>query len=204
MAEKETHPIRNGIIAAVIAGILLSFWSAARSLFVTAVSLAWGAVKNLTKTIVDNYEMPGWLILIFIALAVPTCIRVIATVRKKKEPGVFDLYRRDLLFGAIWEWSYYGERILNLNCMCPRCKGELVYQKHHKSPLSTRYDDEPDNIKLICEKCGEIRGKLMGEMNFALGTVEREIRRKIRTGEWENSIKANVANSADAKSRAAD
>lgn len=197
MAEKETHPIRNGIIAAVIAGILLSFWPAARSLFVTAVSLAWGAVKNLTKTIVDNYEMPGWLILIFIALAVPTCIRAIATVRKKKEPGVFDLYRRDLLFGAIWEWSYYGERITNLWCICPTCNGELIYQVHHKSPLITRYDDEPDNIKLICENCGEVRSKLKGQKDFALGTVEREIRRRIRTGEWKKSIEANLALAAD-------
>lgn len=77
--------------------------------------------------------------------------------------------------------------------MCPKCKGELVYQRHHKSPLITMYDDEPDNIKLICDNCEEIRGKLMGQMDFALGTVEREIRRKIRTGEWKESIKTNLA-----------
>lgn len=197
MAEKETHPIRNGIIAGIVVTILASFWPAARSLFVKALSWVWGAVKILVKILVDNYETPGWLILIFIALAAPTCIRIIATVRKKKEPGVFDLYRSDLLFGAIWEWSYDGERIKNLNCMCPKCKGELIYQKHYKSPLITRYDDEPDNIKLMCENCKEIRGKLMGQMDFALGTVEREIRRKIRTGKWKESIKANLALAAD-------
>ena len=197
MAEKETHSIRNGIIATVIAGILLSFWPAVRKLFVIAVSSAWYAVKIIPKTIADNYEIPGWLILLFIALSVPTCIRIIATVRRKKGPGVFELYRRDLLFGVIWEWSYSGERIINLNCMCPRCKGELVYQEHHKSLRITRYNDEPDNIKLICEKCGEISGKLMGQMAFALGTVEREIRRKIRTGEWKNSIKADIALASD-------
>lgn len=197
MAEKETHSIRNGIIAAVIAGILLSFWPAVRGIFVTALRDVWSAVKFLAKISFDNYETPGWLILIFIALVVLTCIRIITTVRKKKEPGVYDLYRRDLLFGAIWEWSYDGENIKNLNCMCPSCEGELVYERHPKSPRITRYDDEPDNIKLICENCGEIRGKIMGQMNFALGTVEREIRRKIRTGEWKESIEANLPHTAD-------
>lgn len=200
MADKETHPIRNGIIAAVTAGILLSFWPTARSLFVSILSWTYGVIKILVKTVVESYEIPGWLILLFIALAVPTLLRVIPVVRKKKEPRIFDLYRRDFLFGAIWEWSYVGERIMNLNCMCPACKGELIYQEHHKSPFITKYDDEPDNIKLICENCGDIRGKLMGNMNFALGTVEREIRRRIRTGEWKKSIEANPLFQSTAKS----
>lgn len=55
----------------------------------------------------------------------------------------------------------------------------------------TRYDDEPDHIKLKCENCREKLGKLMGQMDFALGTVEREIRRRIRTGEWKESKQAN-------------
>ncbi|MEW5948472.1 MAG: hypothetical protein AB1711_03565 [Thermodesulfobacteriota bacterium] len=103
MADKETHPIRNSIIAGVAVTILASLWPAARSLFVTAFSWVWGTVRIIVKIIVDSYEIPGWLILIFIALAAPTCIRMIASSRKRKEPGVFDLYRRDLLFGAIWE-----------------------------------------------------------------------------------------------------
>jgi len=193
MAEKETNQIRNGIIAGVVVTILASFWPAARNLFVSTLGWIWGAVKLFVKMIVDNYEIPGWLILIFIALAFPTCIKIIRTKREKKEPGVFELYRSDLLFGAIWEWSYDGERITNLNCMCPKCKGELVYQKHYKSLRITGYDDEPDNIKLICENCKEVRGKLLGQMDFAIGTVEREIRRKIRTREWKESIKANLA-----------
>lgn len=56
----------------------------------------------------------------------------------------------------------------------------------------TRHDDESDHIKLKCDNCNEIRGKLMGQMDFALGTVEREIRRKIRTGEWENQNKLTI------------
>lgn len=199
MAEKETHQIRNGIIAGVVVAIIALFLPAVRNLLFAVLSWVWGAVKFLGKLISDTYQTPGWLILIFIALAVPTCIRLIGAARKKKEPGVYDLYHSDLFFGPIWEWSYIGERIINLNCICPKCKGELIYEKHHKSMRITRYDDEPDHIKLICENCGEVRGKLMGQMDFALGTVEREIRRKIRTGEWKESIEANKANSADVK-----
>lgn len=198
MSEKETHPIRNGIIATVsgsiVFAILTSLFPAVRNLLFKALGWIWSTVKFFIGVLTNNYEIPGWLILIFIALTAPTCIRIIATVRKKKkpkepkEPGVFDLYRSDCLFGAIWEWSYSGERIINLSCLCPECEGELVYLKYSKSPLLTRFADEPDHIKFKCEKCDKIRGKLMGDMSFALGTVEREIRRKIRTGEWKESI----------------
>jgi len=197
MTEKETHQIRNGIIVGVVVAIIVLFLPAVRNFFVAVFSWAWGAVKSFGKLITDYYKTPGWLILIFIILAFPICVRIIGAARKKREPGVYELYRSDLLFGAIWEWSYIGERIINLNCICPKCKGELVYEKHHKSTRITRYGDEPDHIKLICENCNEIRGKLMGQMDFALGTVEREIRRKIRTGEWKKSIKANLALAAD-------
>lgn len=197
MSEKETHQIRNGIIVGVVVAIIALFLPIVRNLFITVIRLAWGAVKFFSKLILDNYQIPGWLILIFIALAIPTCIRIIGAMRKTKELGAYDLYHSDLLFGVIWEWSFFGERIINLNCMCPECKGELVYEKHHKSTRITRHGDEPDHIKLKCENCHEIRGKLMGQMDFAFGTVEREIRRKIRTGEWKEAIKANLTLVAD-------
>jgi hypothetical protein len=199
MREKKSRPIRNGAIAAIIAGILLSFWPTFRNWIYTLLKWCWSALTSLGTLLTDHFQIPGWLILILLLLAFPSLIKLFTAIKRKKEPGVFDLYRRDNLFGAIWEWSYNGNQILNIWCLCPICQSELIYEEHRQSRLLTKHDDEPDNTKFICEKCQEVRVKLNGLTPYALGTVKREIHRKIRTGEWKKAVKANSSLDRDAR-----
>ena len=192
MAEKESHPIRNGIIAAVTAGVLLSFWPPFRNLILTFLKWAWDMVRDLAIIVIAQYSIPGWIIIVLLILAFPTCFRIFSALRKKRIPGVYEQYSTDNLFGAIWEWTYNGKQVVELWCLCPECKSELVYEEHRRSNRITRYNDEADNTKFICAKCQQVRVKLSGLLKYALATVEREIRRKIRTGEWKESAGANL------------
>lgn len=188
MEQKDCHTIRNGVIATVIGGIVLSLWEPYRKLIIRSALWAWDAAKALAGWFSTTHEVYGWVIILLVILAAPTVVLMFCHLLKKAEPGYEDLYKSDRLFGAQWHWSYSGGAIKNLWCLCPSCQNELVYSEFVPNPYDFTHDGMEPKTEFLCERCGTPRSSLKGRKDYALGTVEREIRRKIRNGEWQNGV----------------
>ncbi|MEW8347810.1 MAG: hypothetical protein AB2687_05825 [Candidatus Thiodiazotropha taylori] len=186
MSNKESHPIRNGALASVIGGIILSFWAPFRDFLIKAALWFWGLLTSLWEWLSSPHDVYGWVLVLLAALSVPTLIELISLIVNKKEPDAEVLYKSDRLFEVDWHWHYLNGSIQNLWCLCPTCKNELVYSEF----IPNRYDYTHDGLEqktdFICERCNTTRCSLKGDKKYALGTVEREIRRKIRNNEWQN------------------
>ena len=184
MADKRTHPVRNGIIATVVGGLVLSAIPPLRGFVLEA--LSWGSVGItwIWETVVSHYSMPGWAFLIIGLLSFIGLVQICRVLAPKTMgvPG-YRSYVEDKLDGAVWRWSWSGNRISNLWCFCPTCDAQLV---------PGAGDDE---THFICERCppderhrhhgfpGRVVANIRGDRLYALGVVEREILRRIRTGE---------------------
>lgn len=184
MKEKESHSIRNGIIATVIGGILLTFWPPFRDVIVKILTWVWSLFVGFWNYLSSEHKVYGWVIIIFSLLAVPTLIVGIRKLIGRRESGYQDLYTDDHLFGVKWHWTYVNGSIANLWCLCPKCENELVYSEFIPNQFNIDHVGKKPKTEFICDRCGVPRASLEGSKDFALGTVQREIRRKIRTGEW--------------------
>ncbi|OCH37476.1 hypothetical protein [Aliivibrio fischeri] len=183
MNSKEFHTIRNGVIVSVISGIILSSWTPFRDLLVKAALWCWEILTSVWGWFSSTHEIYGWVLVLLVALSFPTLIKLVSLAAKKKELGAEKLYKSDYLFGANWHWYYSNGAIKNLCCLCPSCKNELVYSQ------TTHYTHGGFGPKtdFLCERCNMRRCSFKGDKRYALGKVEREIRRKIRSNEWQNS-----------------
>ena len=139
--------------------------------------------------------MPGWVMLIIGFFAFVGIMKIYLALRPRVEVDHKN-YTQDMLYGAKWRWSWVGNNISNLLCLCPRCDAQLVYDNSSCRNIlpNIRKTD------FICERCGNqiIASVEGGKESYALGAAEREILRRIRTNEYNSS---NKANSADAKNR---
>ena len=183
MKSKESHSIRNSVIASVVSGMFLSFWPPFMDFLEQAFLFIWGVVETIWEWILSPHSIYGWMLVIAILLGLPTLVRLFFEVTQREE-GFEDLYKSDLLFGAKWSWSYVNGAITHLWCLCPSCNGELVYAEF----IPDRYNFEHQGLEpktdFICDRCGGSKCSLKGRKVYALASVEREIRRKIRNGDW--------------------
>ena len=193
MPPKPEHTLRNTIIGTVLGGLLLAFLL---SWVVPSIGnfflLFWGYIKSgfffVWSLITSDYSTPGWVFLLLGMLSIPTIIRTVQKLKKPGSPQAVNHYFQDNLFGTIWRWAYGYNAFSNLWCFCPSCDNELVFKEVYSSSYKGLYDG-PNQTEFICERCQTTRAKIEGDKNHALGKVEREIRRKIRTGEWQTVLK---------------
>jgi len=199
VAEGESHPIRNGVIATVIGGILLTFWPAFRHAVASAAASVWTTIAAVAGSALDalahRVAVPVWLVIVVVLLAgVPILKLMIRANASRRIPDPETQYTDDVLFGAKWHWRWSRGEILDLQCLCPVCEAELVYLEHVQAMLP-RHGDPPDHTRWICEHCREDRVNLDGRVDYGLGAVRREIRRRVRSGEWASNkpIQADAA-----------
>jgi len=180
----ESHPARNTVIGTVVGGILLSFWAPFRDILIAGASWLWATLKSVGVWLASAQSIYGWVLIILVFLSLPTCFKLLSIPFRNKEPDFEDLYRSDHLFGADWHWSYRNGDINNLWCLCPTCKSELVYSEIQPDPYSFNHNRKEPRVDFICERCDLTRCTLNGSRSYALERIKREIRRKIRSGEW--------------------
>ena len=95
---------------------------------------------------------------------------------------VYVWMENDRMYGAVWRWRWVGNSISNLWCYCPNCDATLVYV--NQSILDYRVDPKTD---FVCENCNTIIATIKGgNKEYALGAIEREIDRRVRTGEYKH------------------
>ncbi len=190
MANKHPHPVRNGIIATVVGGLILSAIPQSRGFLVEAMSWAWAGVSWIWAALISHYSIPGWVFLIVGLFALVGLVQLCVVLWPQNEPA-YRSYTEDMLYGAKWRWSWTGRQISNLWCFCPRCDAELVYSSAHSFPA--------EKTAFICERCppdgadhfprpyGLTQGRVVttveGNKLYAMGAAEREILRRIRTRE---------------------
>ncbi len=184
MAKENSDSVRNGVIATVVGGIILTVLAMLWSPFKLFLLWLWEQVIWLGSFFTDSYSVKGWVLFSLALLILPAIARIISSV-KKSQPAPYKLYIEDALFDAKWCWSWSGSEISNLWCLCPKCESELVYDDHYDL-----YGNEPRKTIFICENCNRktIASIVGGNKGYALSAVQREIRRRIRTGEYLKSL----------------
>lgn len=184
---------KKAIITKVIAGLILAAIIAVLALLRDSAFYLllwlWEQIVWLISFISRNYPIPGWAIIVFCCLALPSIFRFISLFRKQPAPAHAS-YVEDHFHGAIWRWDWAHGHINNLDCYCPACDATLVYDDSSCN-IYARLNDKRPGTAYICEHCGhqQIAFIAGGNREYALGAIEREITRKVRTGEYNNVIK---------------
>jgi len=185
MPSSESHAVRNGVIATVVGGVALAILGELWPPVKNATVWLWKKIEAFAGLFGESYSVPGWALAVVGVLALVTIIRFAVGLRALPISPVapHSRYVEDNLFGAKWKWSWVGGDISNLWCFCPVCDAELVYDD---SAAHTIYSREEPRTLFICEHCnrnvvGRIEG---GDKEYALGAVRREIRRRVRTGQY--------------------
>lgn len=188
MTNQDSHPIRNGVLATVLGGVVLASLTYFWPLFKASLLWSWDRVIQLWGLFTHWYSLPGWALLVLAALCLPTIVRIVFAFRDDRPP-TYASYVEDMSHGARWRWRWMTDQIANLWCYCPSCDSELVYD----DSSCRNYLYEVKKTDFICEHCGRsvVASIVGGDRSYALSVVEREIRRKIRTGQVPVSGRAN-------------
>jgi hypothetical protein len=166
--------IRNwilGVLGTVVATLLVaglnylipSVWEFTKS------SASW-----IYGVLTYQVQLPVWSLGIIGALLVPTLHIVWRSFRR---PEWHD-YTDDMFEGVRWRWKYEGHQIVELWCYCPNDDTKLTYSEEggaHQGWL----------VHFECDTCHRLVGPLNRRMREIIAGVERQIDRKIRTGDWQ-------------------
>ena len=182
-ASADSHPIRTGIISTVVGALVLAglaeLWSPAK----LALVWMWTQVKWFFGLFIADYSTPGWVIAILCLVTLINGIRLVSNITRRTTSSdpEHNKYITDFFHGAKWRWSWLGQNISHLWCFCPSCDSELVYDD---SSCDDIFQMDNPRTDFICEHCNRTRVASVpgGRKNYALSSIEREIRRKIRTG----------------------
>ncbi|MFZ1036490.1 MAG: hypothetical protein WAU61_03575 [Smithella sp.] len=182
MRENSFISIRNGVIASVIAGIILLIIPVFRGYVIKFILWLWSVLIWCWNALISSYSLPGWAWFILFILALVSIINIYSSIKGKTEEPEFKKYVEDLIFGAKWRWKWVDNRISNLWCYCPHCEAILVYDD--SSCRSILLD--VNKTDFLCEHCGNIVVATIagGNKSYAIGAVGREIDRRIRTGQY--------------------
>ena len=97
MTNKHPHSVRNGIIATVVGGLILStILPQSRDFLVDAMSWVWAAISWIWAALISHYSIPGWVFLIIGLFALVGLVRLCVLLRPQNEPA----YTEDMLYGA--------------------------------------------------------------------------------------------------------
>jgi hypothetical protein len=182
MDESSFKSIRNGTIASVIAGAILMSVPVLRGYVFSFLKLLWSGIVWCWNALTATYSFPGWACLITLLFAFVGIRKIYKVIKGEAAKPEYTSYVEDVIYGAKWRWQWLGQRLSNLWCYCPRCDATLVYDD---SSCRSIYSDIR-KTDFICENCGSrvvatING---GNKDYAISAAEREILRRIRTGEY--------------------
>lgn len=177
----------GGLIATVVGGVILDVIPRLGEVLAKVLSGASSGISWVWTTLGSSYSMPGWALVVVGVLALIGLISVGILVSRpilRRQEHPHRGYIEDEVDGVVWRWRWSGNRIYSLWCYCPRCDAQLVY------------NDDIAQTQFICERCpsdGSLtdcgsRGRILltvegGNKDYAVSATQREIRRRIRTGQ---------------------
>ena len=177
----------GGLIATVVGSLIVADLPKPTDLIGDVRSWIWDGGSWIADALGSSHSIPGWAILVLVLLAlvglIALSILLVTSLQDDAHPTYRD-YTEDMLDGVRWRWRWVGNKIYNLWCFCPICDAQLVYSEAISS------------TRLICERCpsdGSLtqigkRGRVVatiegGDKDYAIAAAEREVSRRIRTGE---------------------
>lgn len=180
--------MRKGIIiavlGAVIAGLILKYFTMIYELFIEFLFFIWRIMIWIYVQAVADHSIPGIIIAIMVIFSIFGLVLLFVVMRNacRVDSGPeFLEYREDMIDGARWRWTWNRNEISNLCAFCPICDAQLVtvnglgeiYFICERCPPDGNYRSQIDRQKIIAT----IRG---GSVYYALDAIKREILRRIR------------------------
>ena len=179
------RPLLERILEGV-AVVLISGWVASE----TVRGIVAGIARWFWCLFVARYSIPGWVIALVLLVggsAILFVVRTIVTQGKRDEKPEWYGYTEDRIFGVPWTWSWSLDgRVAYVCAFCPVCADELVAE-------GSSIVHQPV-IRLACQNCssGHAGNKVVTEIDVGTYTLEyrvgKEIRRRVRTGEWRRVV----------------
>lgn len=170
--------IIGGIAAAIGSAVAAAIFTP--EIVKTVLSTASDAIASIWSWAVNNHAIPGWAIVLASSFALVGMVQIASALKGETElESVWRNYVCDIIFGVKWRWQWTGQNLHGLWCFCTICDSELVYDDRREI-----FSDQPDTTKFYCEHCGHsMKASIQGVKAHAIGTVTREIYRRLRTGE---------------------
>jgi hypothetical protein len=158
----------------VIGGLILAFisWT---GLFPAVWNSLTIAAKWSYHIFLSSVPIPVWIIALVSPLIIATLLRIFATIRRNNVKRLtWRDYKEDDIMGMKWRWNYgyYSGDIHDISCFCPSDDTQLIYKNWGSK------------VVFHCETCDRRFGPFEGHLNYFFGRIQRQIHRKIRSGEW--------------------
>lgn len=166
----------GGVLTAAVLGAGGAVWAFAPSGWKWFAELLGSMWAHLT----GPATVPTWWLYILYAIGTVALAAVVLIVRESVKKETFTEYTKDRFFGAVWRWRYAHRVPAGIWAFCPSCDTVLVY-----SHDGTLFDQR---TTLHCETCERSICTQPGDKDELVGKVQRQIDRKIRTGEWKNYV----------------
>lgn len=159
-----------------IVGFVLQWVTPLRPMKHVGDALSWLAHAAVA---VLAFGVPVWVLLsgfVAIVLLLMWLARGSGKVGVAGGPNVDD-YTADEIFGVDWTWRWAQWGVHALTALCPTCKNELDWSGHN---FRCSYCGKPFEFRASTSFFHE-----PGEV------VKKEIRRRLRSGEWKSRLHAN-------------
>jgi hypothetical protein len=165
--------VLGAIILALISGIVEFFTK------VKPLTCIFNLLKQFIIIFAYKITIPIWGLIL---IALPTIFFIVIFIIiliSKPPPRLISWqdYKMDNIDGIKWVWSWYRNDVSDLIALCPVCMCELE-SKQHPYKLGT---------DLYCQKCDKYID-LNTSMNEFKEKVKKEIRRRVRTGEYKDVV----------------
>jgi hypothetical protein len=192
--QQDSHPVRTSIISTVAGTVVVAGLAEVWPPIKSGLVWCWTLLKSFYNLFTSEYSTPGWILAILFTLSIISVARLMATLLRKnvaeksEEKAQYQSYNTDIFYGAKWRWRWNAQEIENLWCFCPSCDSELVYDDSSCRDVLRVTTPRTD---FYCEHCGHnlvtsIKG---GNKSYAESAIQREIRRKLRTGQALTSVR---------------
>lgn len=175
MSEKSVKIIRGSLIALLVITLIVALVEPLRVYVITQSLWIWQLTVKAWFAVMDSYALPGWAWILLLILALYGLIRICLSIFTELRSEAHR-YTEDHLLGAVWRWRWRRGSIRDLWCFCPDCDSELVYDGRDTREFKTDFNCENCDHKMVTT--------IGGDVSYAKSVVEREIKRRVRTGEY--------------------
>ncbi len=174
MTTVEKRSIRNGIVATVVGGLILS-----AILFFVPTFAQWvsSLISSTWQHSTSSVAVPRCVIWLLFLLSLVILIPSIRPLFKRRRADAvnLDAYTQDEFFGILWRWNFDSRYLSDsIRPYCPRCDTMLVYSLHVQADLRCE-------TSFHCDTCRRDIATLEGDYDYSIATVRGQIDRRIRS-----------------------
>lgn len=173
-------PVVSGLIVAGVGTTAVAY-------FTRFFGWVWEFLLSAYNWMGEPSQIPNWAVVLNFVVLAPTLLIVLLIYlegrRSDSDPTVWD-YREDMFFNLKWRWNYSGNKMVRMSCYCPYCDYQIVPVESEDFMNGGFFR----RCKFFCESCNSSLHSADGFAAEVKDKAELHVQRKIRTGEWKNSL----------------